>query len=162
MILAATGHRPDKLGGYCNSHAEKLYYIARDFLIAREETLRGELTIISGMALGWDTAWALAGLNLKIPLIAAVPFIGQERRWPSSAQTQYHEILDCAVEIVIVSGGGYSSEKMQIRNEWMVDHCEELIALWDGSPGGTGNCIRYACKFKKPIINLWDHYNDVA
>jgi hypothetical protein len=47
---------------------------------------------------------------------------------------------------------------MQIRNEWMVDHCTHVAALWDGSPGGTGNCIRYVRKIGRPFDNLWQDW----
>jgi len=47
---------------------------------------------------------------------------------------------------------------MQTRNIWMVDNCDLVLALWDGSDGGTGNCIKYANKIGKPIVNLWDKY----
>lgn len=154
MILSATGHRPNKLGGYNSYAADKLYEVAFEYLKTQTEVD----SIISGMALGWDTAWALAGLNLGIPLIAAVPFVGQERRWPSGNRMQYNGILFKAVQVVIVCEGGYTAEKMQERNEWMVDNSDILVALWDGSAGGTGNCVRYARKFNKPIVNLWDQY----
>jgi uncharacterized phage-like protein YoqJ len=39
---------------------------------------------------------------------------------------------------------------MQVRNEWMVDHCNDLLAVWDGSDGGTGNCVRYAQRILEP------------
>jgi uncharacterized phage-like protein YoqJ len=58
-----------------------------------------------------------------------------------------------------VSPGGFTSYAMQIRNEWMVDHCDLLVALWDGSPGGTGNCIRYAKRAKCATVNLWPHWS---
>jgi uncharacterized phage-like protein YoqJ len=41
---------------------------------------------------------------------------------------------------------------MQDRNIWMVDHCDALIAVWDGTSGGTANCVRYAQKVGKPIV----------
>ena len=48
----------------------------------------------------------------------------------------------------IVSPGEYAAFKMQVRNEWMVDQLNPatdlLLAAWDGSPGGTGNCVKYA------------------
>jgi uncharacterized phage-like protein YoqJ len=49
---------------------------------------------------------------------------------------------------------------MQIRNEWMVDNAHIVLALWDGSSGGTGNCIKYANRksVNKPIINLWSSW----
>ena len=33
---------------------------------------------------------------------------------------------------------------MQERNEWMVNNCDVLIAVWDGTSGGTANCVKYA------------------
>lgn len=40
---------------------------------------------------------------------------------------------------------------MQKRNEWMVDRIDELLAIYNGTPGGTKNCIDYAKKLGKPI-----------
>ena len=40
----------------------------------------------------------------------------------------------------------YHPAKMQKRNEFMVDNCDILIALWNGTSGGTKNCINYAKK----------------
>lgn len=34
----------------------------------------------------------------------------------------------------------------------MVDRCDRLIAVWDGSNGGTGNCVKYAKEVGKPIV----------
>lgn len=158
-ILAATGHRPNKLGGYGIPAMRKLEHFARSYLKSRPEIIQGNLHLISGMALGWDTAWALAAIELQIPFIAAVPFTGQERQWPTESQKMYGLILQKASTVVLVSEGLYAPTMMQERNEWMVDHCDEVVALWDGSRGGTYNCIQYAKKFNKPIINLWDHYD---
>ena len=36
-----------------------------------------------------------------------------------------------------------------------------LLALWDGTSGGTENCIKYALKKSCVIINLWDEYNEL-
>lgn len=156
MILAATGHRPDKLGGYSLTGFERLRKIATEYL----EEAKPE-KIISGMALGWDTAWAVAGQALKIPVIAAVPFFGQESMWPVESKTKYFNILDKCHDVLYICDKGYAPWKMQIRNEYMVDKCDTLIALWDGSPGGTGNCLKYAEKVKRPVVNLWDQYKEM-
>lgn len=37
----------------------------------------------------------------------------------------------------------------------MVDHCNHLIAIWDGTPGGTFNCLKYAvAKLTQPYITI--------
>jgi uncharacterized phage-like protein YoqJ len=41
---------------------------------------------------------------------------------------------------------------MQKRNEYMVDNSDIVIAVWDGSKGGTYNCVKYAEKLGKKII----------
>lgn len=60
----------------------------------------------------------------------------------------------------MVCSGRYAPEKMQRRNEWMVDHCTEVVALWDGTPGGTANCLRYANQpaIERPVVNLWPEF----
>jgi uncharacterized phage-like protein YoqJ len=152
-IVCGTGHRLNKLGGYSPSVLGKI----KDFAIETLELYK-PAKIISGMALGWDTALAEAAVELNIPYIAAVPFIGQERMWPKKSQEYYFTLLEKAVEKVIVSDGYFSVQKMQIRNEWMVDHSEHILALWDGTPGGTSNCITYALTLSRPIINVWKNW----
>jgi len=41
---------------------------------------------------------------------------------------------------------------MQKRNEYMVDNADIVIAVWDGTKGGTCNCVRYAKKLGKDIV----------
>lgn len=41
------------------------------------------------------------------------------------------------------------SEKMQKRNEWMVDHASCGIGVFSGKPGGTMNCLLYASSVGK-------------
>ena len=111
------------------------------------------------MALGWDTALAVAAIYENIPFIAAVPVKGQELRWPMPSQKRYRGILNKAHEIVTVCKGAYKPSVMQKRNEWMVDHSDLVLALWNGSNGGTKNCVDYVLKRDKVLVNLWDKFN---
>ena len=43
---------------------------------------------------------------------------------------------------------------MQKRNEYMVDLADKVIAVWNGSTGGTYNCVKYAEKCGKEIIRI--------
>lgn len=42
---------------------------------------------------------------------------------------------------------------------YVVDHCDVLIAIWDGQPsrgrGGTADVVRYALEQRRPIISVW-------
>ena len=116
--------------------------------------------MISGMALGWDMVWAQAAIRMGVPLICAVPFEGQELRWPAETQRWYRTVLAFhAASVIVTAFGGYSPQTMHTRNRWMVDHCDAVAALWDGQPdGGTASCIRYALSVGRPIENLWEEY----
>jgi len=156
MIISGTGHRPSKLvfEGVKNYSEEQFKFLTK---LAEHSFIKLQPTkVISGMALGWDMAVAQAAINQSIPFVAAVPFKGQEKQWPQSSQNQFNSLLSRASETVLVSEGSYEPWKMQIRNQYLVDHCDLLVALWDGSKGGTGNCIEYAKKLNKPIRNLWE------
>ncbi len=85
MILAGTGHRPDKLGGY----NKRTYKRLTDLAIAAIRFYKPS-EIITGVALGWDTWLAIAAIEEKIPYTCAVPFKGQEKRWRHEDKQRYH------------------------------------------------------------------------
>lgn len=154
MIIAATGHRPDKLGGYGEDIQIALQELAFEYLTEVKPT-----KVITGMALGWDQAVALAAVQAGIPFIAAIPFEGQFSNWPIESQERYLAILPLAEEVEIISSGGYAGWKMHRRNEMMVDASDRIMALWNGSyVGGTCTCVAYAIRQKKDIDNLWSKW----
>lgn len=162
MIIAGTGHRPNKLGNdYSHEFAD--YGPINMWVYEKLEKYVMELNpteIISGLALGLDQILATLALRVNIPLTAAIPFVGQESMWPRKSREYYYELLSKASRKVIVSEGGYANWKMQKRNEWMVDQLipdydNRLLGLWDGTDGGTANCVRYANKvLKKEQITI--------
>jgi len=157
-VVAGTGHRPHRLGGYDDGTFQKLCSLALKSLSALEPQY-----VISGMALGWDQALATSALELRFKLDAAIPFEGQERRWPINSQKKYRQLLQQAnvINTDPDKDGLFRAWKMQVRNQYMVDNSHVLLALWDGTSGGTENCIRYALKKSCVIINLWDEYDEL-
>lgn len=167
MIITVTGHRPDKLGSWAEYEAITLPRLVD---LARQEFTRlAPSHGITGMALGWDIACAMAFYERGIPYIAAVPFLDQDKRWNSRDRARYLEYIQKAKSVVYVDRlpkyqvgtlppDTYHAAKMQRRNEFMIDHCTQVLALWDGSSGGTGNAVEYARKTGKPIINAWSSY----
>ncbi len=153
MIIAGSGHRPDKLGGYDPLTTRRVLALATSALKHWKPTL-----VISGMAQGWDMALAQAAINLGIPFDAYVPFKGQENVWPSATRLYYRELLKRARKVHVITEGGYTKVAMQIRNQCMVDDCELLLTLWNGSNGGTANCIAYAMFMGRSYVNLWPQY----
>lgn len=160
LVLSATGHRPSKLGGYSPAISKRLIILATAYLKVIEPT-----RVVSGMALGWDLAVAQAALNLNIPLTCAIPFPSQPSLWPLDALQRWKAIKDRSRDVVIIAQE-YSPKAMQDRNVFMVRQCHVLLALWDGSRGGTRNCVLYAQRLRafKPalfpieIINTWESF----
>jgi len=153
MKIAVTGHRPHKLGNDYAGTSELIYNIKYEIEQIFDTYIPTHL--ITGMALGIDTVFALLAIQHEIPFTAAIPFIGQEKMWPAQSQENYRKIISHPLcEKVIISEGGYTAYKMQVRNEWMVNRCDILIAVWDGTEGGTANCVKYAMTRPCSIIRI--------
>jgi|SRR5579864_837481 len=145
MNLGITSHRPSKLGGYdpdtslCWPLTVKMTGFFQEKAPER---------IVSGMALGADQ-WATgAALMLGIKVTALIPCKGQERVWPAHAQAVYWELLSRVEagggEVRYVSDKPYDKWCMHNRNKEIVTASSEMLAIWDGSKGGTRDCIRLA------------------
>ena len=151
--IAVTGHRPSKLGNewdgigdYSDRITGTLQKIIKDH---RHESTIG----ISGLALGVDMLWAELLIRNKIPFIGAVPCVGQETKWSYDQRKRYNKIINHPLcELKIITASLYQPGVMQIRNTWMVDNCDLLVGIWDGSPGGTANCIEYAKKVERKTL----------
>lgn len=101
------------------------------------------------MALGVDQMFAAVCTDLKIPWIAFIPCLNQGKVWPKESRDQYDYLLAKAAEVVHVSKREYFHGCMQDRNvamrNWgLKDDRNLLLAVWDGSRGGTGNMVE-AC-----------------
>lgn len=157
MIYAGTGHRPPKLGlGYTPEDNR----ILTEFVVKQLQESVGIGKIISGMATGFDQALAHAAILCNIPFIAAVPFEGMEAKWPEDGKKRFDALLQKAEEVVIVSEGGYSNKKFYVRDTWMVDHANGVLALYDEScsGSGTGITVKYAQEKGVRVWNLWNKW----
>jgi uncharacterized phage-like protein YoqJ len=50
--------------------------------------------------------------------------------------------------------GDYAPWKMMLRNKYMVNNCDVLLALWNGTPGGTQKCVAYAESVNRTIWKI--------
>ena len=62
--------------------------------------------------------------------------------------------MENADTVKLVSNEEYKPWVMQKRNEYMVDLADKVIAVWDGSKSGTGNCVKYAKQVGKVVIRI--------
>ena len=143
--ISFTGHRPGKLpvSSY-RSHVHQF--------LSSQLSIHPNLLVISGGALGVDQVAAEVSLDLGIPFVFILPFPVDvmSARWSSSARNHLLDLVSHAVHTYTVQRS-FSMSGYQRRNEVMVDHCDLLCAVYDGSPGGTANCVRYARSSGKAI-----------
>lgn len=151
MRAAATGHRPKSLdkdysltSKLWKAIFENMYWFTTEYKITEG---------VSGGALGVDLMWGELCILYKIPLIVVVPCRGQELVWPKASQDRYNKMLSNAAKVIYLADK-YSPECMQNRNVYMVDMCDILLSVWNGNPGGTANCVRYAQKIGRQIVNI--------
>lgn len=158
LIIAITGHRPNKLDNDYDLKSDLIMAIKAEILtILKELKLANNLkqTLVTGMAIGIDTLFAQIAIENNLNFIAAIPCLGQSAKWPTKSVARYINILGSTLcTIQHVTGKPYTKTCMQERNRWMVDKCNVLIAVWDGSPGGTANCVKYANSVDKYIIYI--------
>lgn len=147
-----TGHRPDKLG-YTEEEIKPLLEKAIDGAIEG-----GYVTFISGMAKGTDI-WAAEIVlekkkkNRALHLVCAIPHPGFINGRSAQERRRYENIIKNADKCVLVSDrclpGCY-----QKRNIWMVDRSSGVIAVFNGTKGGTANTINYAKRHGVKIVNV--------
>lgn len=156
VIIAGTGHRPDKLGGWGDTFAS--FTVPKMVAVEAMDSVVG---VVSGGAAGWDLALAHAALDLGVPLYMAIPFEGQESKWNKFWKEKYNEARSNATKEIVLNDG-YSREALLGRNQWMVDYIADkggyVLALWNGSHGGTMHCVNRARKAGVPVSNCWDAY----
>lgn len=114
--------------------------------------------VITGMAVGFDQAVALACIQSGTPFEAAVPFKGQESIWPEDAQQVYREILEQAQKVTVVSIGTYAAWKMHARNGYMIKNADIIIGYCrpTETKGGTFEAMKLASSYpEKKIINIY-------
>lgn len=168
--ISLTGHRPKDLFGYdiysedYNSIRNRLSFIIRSSMSTEPVWCH------SGLALGADTIWAEEALRFKkdnpkkVKIWAEIPHLAQADAWSSkSAKATWQTIVDNADEQTVYAEE-YTPWCMQKRNIGMLDHGDQLIAVWDGTlkpKSGTSNAVKYWFKGGKKymlVIRPNDNY----
>jgi len=137
-----TGHRPEKLN-MSEFEVKKLLEKAIDDAIND-----GFTTFISGGARGVDLYAAEIVIekrknNPDIKLIMAIPHPDFEKRWNPDDRLLYDYAIKNA-DLVKLINDHYFKGCYQIRNIWMVDRSSRVIAVYNGTAGGTRNTVDYA------------------
>ena len=154
-----TGHRPEKLPWGLNENDPRCLAVKRS-LVRELDGLyrRGFRHFISGMAMGCDLYFAEAVLVLRarcpeVTVEGAVPCPTQAQKWPEDLRRRWRDILDaCDLETVVQQH--YDRFCMFRRDRYMVDRSSAVLAVFDGTPGGTQYTLNYAMNKKREILLL--------
>lgn len=144
-----TGHRPQSFPW--KYHEGDLRCIALKYRLKREiiKAIKqdGIRHFLTGMALGVDTWAADIVLALQkrwpITLECVIPCKNQEAKWHRENQEHYRAILSQCNKVTVLQEY-YTRNCFEKRNRYMVDHSDLVIAVWNGSPSGTGSTVTYA------------------
>ncbi|MBQ8295786.1 MAG: DUF1273 family protein [Clostridia bacterium] len=120
----------------------------------------GAKTFYNGVAMGFDLLAAEAVIALKgrysdIKLVVCIPCYGQEKNFSAEDKQRYVDIVKAADEQVMMSAYYYRG-CMQVRDRYMVDRADVVLAYCIKSTGGAAFTVGY-CKKRypdKPIYYL--------
>jgi hypothetical protein len=135
--------------------------------------------VVSPLAEGADRVVARAVLNCRnyrdTRLDAVLPLVVEDYLEDfkiDNSKTEFHKLLTrCRRPIIlrsvrIATEAQSADEAKLLRNlayervgRYVVDHCDVLIAIWDGEEsrgrGGTAEIIKYAEEQGRPVIRIW-------
>lgn len=144
-----TGHRPGKLPWKTDERDPRCLALKQSMGREIERLYRsGYSHFITGMAQGADLYFAEAVLEWKetypqITLEGAVPCQSQADRWPEAERLRWRRVLDaCDLETLVQEN--YDRWCMHRRDRYMVDRSAAILAVFDGTPGGTMYTLNYA------------------
>ena len=150
-----TGHRPDKME-LGEKEIKPLLEKSIDDAIAE-----GYVTFITGMAMGTDI-WAAEIVlerkkrNKDLHLICALPHPNFDSRRSITEKMRFSKIIKKA-DLVKEINDHYFTGCYQVRNEWMVDRSNLVIAVFNGQKSGTKNTIDYAKRKGVKVVNVLDN-----
>lgn len=159
QVCCFTGHRPTKLPwGTRESDPRCLDLKTRIYDVADALYWSGIRHFICGMAMGTDTYFCEAVLRLKkehpeITLEAAIPCRTQADGWNSESRLRYEELLSHCTHITVLQET-YAPGCMQRRNQYMISRSSVLVAVYNGSSGGTRDTVRRAEREGLEVIAL--------
>ena len=164
MNAFVTGHRPNRLGSH---DPENPIRVGLRRWLSKQLRKYDVKRLYVGMALGFDQDSAEVCIAERIPFIACLPCLDQDRLWPDSPRDYYDFLLGKAADIHVVSAIRYETwavtrtgpDPMKLRNHYMVDHSERGFAAWSGAQGGTCACLIYAHQKEVPVSII--HPNSV-
>ena len=159
MKLSFTGHRPELLPfgeNELSAASIRVKTMILDEIMS--SAAKGCDTFLNGGARGGDIIFAEQVLLVKateypnIRLITVVPHEGQANGWSEAWRDRYFRIHELSSEVITLASR-YSRDCYHVRNRYLVDNADKLLALYNGgATGGTAYTVNYARQKNREII----------
>ncbi len=112
--------------------------------------------LYSMLATGADSLVAEAAQSFGIPIRAVVPFDGYDADFETDEDRERHaRLLASAVSVERLPATERSDEAYLAGGQWIADHADLMIAVWDGKPaaglGGTGDIVAHCRENDIPL-----------
>jgi uncharacterized phage-like protein YoqJ len=153
------GHRPKKLPLMYDEQSPDCRRL-KMLLYSEVDKMReiGVTTFLIGMAPGVDIFAAKIVLDIRrdypddnIRLVAVLPFEGQADRWAEIYRARYFRILAKADEVVTLQTR-YTDDCLLEHNRYMLNSSSHLIAVYNGSEGGTKYTVDRAVEEEMDVV----------
>ncbi|MFD6533594.1 hypothetical protein [Streptomyces sp. NPDC060184] len=118
------------------------------------------LEALSSLAVGADQLFARLALARGARLTAVIPSDDYEECFDDEGDLKrYLALKSLAGREVRLDFRHSTDEAYYAAGTWIADHCDRLVAVWDGLParglGGTGDIVTYARALGRPVTVIW-------
>lgn len=148
--IGVTGHQT--LPEAARIHAER----------AIEELLGGQSAPVIGLsslAEGADQIFADVLLRSGGTLHAVIPCWGYVSAIAEASRQNYLRLLSAARSVTTLAYASPSEQAFDAAGQYIVEHCDLLVAVWDGQParglGGTADAVAHARRLGKDVAITW-------
>lgn len=149
-IIGVTGHR--NLPESARTYAER----------AIEELLRrypGPVIGLSSLAEGADQIFADALLRHGGVLHAVIPCWGYASAIGPASLPNYLRLVAAARSVTTLPFASPSERAFDAAGQYIAEHCDLLVAVWDGRPaqglGGTADAVEHAKRIGREVSIAW-------
>ena len=154
MTFCVTGNRPEKFpfDYFSGASIEMTAYFSCLKRHAFDCLDAGYDKFITGMARGVDLDFAIEVIKLKkayrqfsgVRICAAVPYRAQASHYDRISKKKHDFIIENADEVMVFSEQ-YEKNCFFVRNRYMVDNSDLVVAFWNEiNEGGTAYTVNYA------------------
>lgn len=165
IVIGVTGHRKLRNERILAKQVQKIGVKIKE-TIPEVKNIPVEFRILSPLAEGADRLVARELLKVSGSQLQVVLPLEKDEYLKDFAhgesREEFNNLLESATSVIQPVSNPKRPEAYMAVGRYIVDHCDVLIAIWDGNTtngkGGTADVVDYAREKKCPIF--WIHSND--